>query len=122
MELYQASYDAYFTAYGNRPPPEVRSRLGQRLFNAVGSIHFVGSPEVIAAAETVLDGALEELGSDRDMSGDFLDRLDQLQVVARKDLGHLEALTPQGQTERRGHPTTEKAEGEAETSPPDAPA
>jgi hypothetical protein len=42
--------------------------------------------------------------------------------AARKDLGHIEALTPQSQAERRGPPTTEKAEGEADTNQPDAPA
>jgi hypothetical protein len=88
VELYQAAYDAYFTAYGNRPSTEVSSTLGQRLLTAVGTIHFVGSPEVIESAEKVLDDALEELGSDRDMRGDFLDTLELFQAVARKDLGH----------------------------------
>ena len=105
IELSQAAHDAYFAAFGKWTTTEVYERLGQRLTTAVGAIHFVGSPEVIEAAEKVLDGALEELGSDREMHGNFLDKLDQFQVVARKDLGHPEAPSPQSQAERRGHPT-----------------
>jgi hypothetical protein len=41
--------------------------------------------------------------------------------VARKDLGHLDPPTSKGHGERPGRPTTEKAEGEADTNQPDAP-
>ena len=88
IELHQASYDAYFRAWGNRLPKEVTDRLAERLMNARGSIHFVGSPEVIEAAERAINGALEELGDDREMHGNFLDHVERFQGVARKDLGH----------------------------------
>jgi hypothetical protein len=118
IELHQACYDAYFSAWGKRPTKEVTDRLAARLMNARGAIHFVGSPEVIKAAERVINGTLEELGDDRDMSGDFLDQLERFQVVARDDLGHLEAPSPQTKNERKDPPTTEKAEGEAEAGQP----
>jgi hypothetical protein len=102
IELHQASYDAYFSAFGNWPSKEVTDRLAARLMNARGAIHFVGSPEVIKAAERVINGALEELGSDREMHGNFLDKLEHFQVVARNDLGHLEPAPGQSQAERQG--------------------
>jgi hypothetical protein len=88
IEFYQAAYDAYFTAVGSEQSGEVSTSLVHRLMNAIGAIHFVGSPEVTEAAVKVFDAAFEELGPDREMSGDFLDHLEHFQVVARKDLGH----------------------------------
>jgi hypothetical protein len=117
MELHQASYSAFFTAWGKFPSREVNAPLVQRLMNAVGAIHFVGSPEVIEAAGKVLDGALEELERGKEMHGDFLNQLERFQVIARNDLGHPDAPS-QRAASRGGRPTTERAEGEAETSQP----
>ena len=90
MELYQAAYDAYFIAHSGKPSSEVAGQLGQRVLNAVGTVHFVGSPEVIKAAEMLLDSVLEGLTSDGGTGDElhFLDALEQFQVSARNDLGH----------------------------------
>jgi hypothetical protein len=66
---------------------EIESLL-QRILNDLGTIHFVGSPEVIEAAEKVMSGVLPELDKSENVNSDFLDELDLFQVVARKDLGH----------------------------------
>jgi hypothetical protein len=86
--LYQAAYDAYFLMYVSDKP---RSQAGQGILNAVGAIHFVGSPEVAEAAENLVDVVLAG-GKGKKEADAFLDELmdalDEFKVVSRKDLGH----------------------------------
>ena len=89
--LYEAAYNSYFSIY--RPTVSSEGNLDEAFretMNAVGAIHFIGSQEVIKAAETLVDKVLE--GGKGKPSGDFLDdlmdALDEFQVASRKDLGH----------------------------------
>jgi hypothetical protein len=74
IELHQATYDALFTTLGTQPSAEVSSRVWQRLVNAIGAIRFVGSPEVIEAAEKVHYRVTDEMTFE-EVSGKFLDAL-----------------------------------------------
>jgi hypothetical protein len=84
-DLYRVAYDAQFTLFGGEPS-EAHAKFAQKLFAAVGTIHFVGSSETIEAAEKVLDDALEELGDN--VQGGFINALELFRAAARKDLGH----------------------------------
>ena len=69
--------------------------LLQRLLNDLGTIHFVGSPEVIDAAEKVMMEVLPQLGTPQNPSSEFIDELEgRFQAAARKDLGHPVQATP----------------------------
>jgi hypothetical protein len=91
VALYQAAWDGYFSVYGSaaNPSAEDLERASHSVINALGEVHFVGSPEVAKAAEKVLDEVLQ-IG--KKASADFLDdvmnAVEAFQEVARKDLGH----------------------------------
>jgi hypothetical protein len=77
--------------YGSaaNPSAEDLEKVTQSVINALGEVHFVGSPEVAMAAEKVLDEVLQ-IG--KKASADFLDdvmnAVEAFQEIARKDLGH----------------------------------
>ena len=96
VAFYQAVYEAFFRmgvsarTKARLSNEEIESLL-QRLLNDLGSVHFVGSPEVIDAAEKAYDAAFDQLNKNvdsGDFRGDFLDELEEFQEVSRRDLGH----------------------------------
>jgi hypothetical protein len=95
IEFYQTVYEVFFslgaTALRTKRPlteNEAESLL-QRLLNDLGTIHFVGSPEVIDAAEKVMMEVLPQLDTPQNPSSEFIDELEgRFQAAARKDLGH----------------------------------
>jgi DNA-binding XRE family transcriptional regulator len=68
-----------------------REKILRELGWAVGSIRFVGSKEVVAAAENLLHATTTEMGKAKpdeiDVTGVRV-ALNQFEAVARKDLGH----------------------------------
>jgi hypothetical protein len=96
VAYYQAVYDAFFrmgeiARKKARLSDEDIESLLQRLENDLGTVHFVGSAEVIEAAEKAYDAVLPQLDANYksgDFRGDFLDELEEFRDVSRKDLGH----------------------------------
>jgi hypothetical protein len=96
VAFYQGVYDVFFRIGENsrnkvHTSHEEFERLAQRLQSDIGTIHFVGTPEVIEAAEKAYDAVLDQLGKSHksgDFRGDFLDQLEEFQELSRRDLGH----------------------------------
>jgi hypothetical protein len=85
LDYYNVVWEAFFRYDEKRPSREEASRFIQRLIYAEGTILFVGSPEVIEAAERLFYLTVSALG---DEHSDHVNELDVFQTVARKDLGH----------------------------------
>jgi hypothetical protein len=96
VAFYQTGHEAFFRIAENRRKKvrlsdEELEGLLQRLENDLGTVHFVGSPEVIEAAEKAYDAVLPQLEASYksgDYNSDFLNEFEEFRDVSRKDLGH----------------------------------
>jgi hypothetical protein len=101
VAFYQAVYEVFFRIGARarmkaRLSDEETESLLQRILNDLGTIHFLGSAEVVSEAEKAFDAALNSVNKNYksgDFSSDFLDELEQFRAICRIDLGHPESLS-----------------------------
>jgi hypothetical protein len=80
--------EAFFrtSAREKRRSREEGLRLVEKLIYAGGTIHLVGSPQVIEAAERIFYLTLQ--GLTQETRTEYVDELELFQAIARKDPGH----------------------------------
>lgn len=89
VQFHEAAHEARFTLTRRDPLPskDTRYELGRRLSSILGTIEFVGSPEVIEAAAEVFDAVVDELRKDKPYEDSEVSLI-AFKVACRKDLGH----------------------------------
>jgi hypothetical protein len=84
--FYKVVWEAFIRYRKERASQEEAEAFIQRLLAELGTIHFVGSPEVIEVAERIFRLTIGDLR--KESKGDnYVDELDLFQTVARRDLG-----------------------------------
>jgi hypothetical protein len=111
IAFYQAVYEVFFRLSEKKVITDEVS-LYQPLLNDLGTVQFVGSPEVIAAAEKTFDLTFERIGKEYrggkdEFSDQYIISLDDFQVLARKDLGHPSPPGSRARTSGWGPPLSE---------------
>ena len=86
LDYHNVVWEAFFRTREKQPSRQGGLRLIQKILYPLGTIHLVGSPEVIGAAERIFQLTLKGLAEEE--QHEYVDELESFQTLARKDLGH----------------------------------